>query len=107
MSSPTVAQQIYQECLQDYVGLWSVVRRFRAFASVEQSDISKTVLHLLMQLISERKIVAGDFAHGKFRQWEMSPQEIIARIEREWTSLGHDPNIGEIVWFTAGKGPMS
>jgi hypothetical protein len=34
----------------------------------------------------------------------MPPQEVIARIEAEWTGLGRDPNIGQIVWFTAAVG---
>ena len=34
----------------------------------------------------------------------MGLKEVIAKIEAEWKELGHDPDIGEIAWFTSEQG---
>jgi len=107
----TVAQEFLTECREDYVGLWVLVRRIRRAGATDDSNMLETSLTLLEPLLSERKIIAGEFVRDdrshsgplegyEFRQWQMPPQEVIARIKDEWTKLARDPNLGEIVWFT-------
>jgi len=107
----TVVQEFLAECREDYVGLWVLVRRIRRAGATDASNMLETSLTLLEPLLSERKIIAGEFVRDdkshssplegyEFRQWGMPPPEVIARIKDEWTKLGRDPNLGEIVWFT-------
>ena len=104
----SIELQILAECREDYVGLWSIVRRIRSANAVNHSKVIETTLTLLTQLLSEGRIIAGQFVDHTFHEWKMRPQEVIAKIEHEWTSLGHDPDIGEIVWFVAAdKSPGS
>jgi hypothetical protein len=101
----TIAQQIRAECREDYVGLWSIVRRIRGAGAGDQSKIVETTSALLKQLLSEGGIIAGQFVDRKFHEWKMSPQEIVAKIECEWVNLGRDPDIGEIAWFVSAGAP--
>jgi hypothetical protein len=91
-------------------GLWSSVSD--AGGAADDSNILKTTLDLVLPLLSEGAIIAGQFvpddkfhaspwAGYEFYQWNMPPQEVIAKIEEEWTKVGRDPSGGEIVWFTA------
>jgi hypothetical protein len=101
MDNLTFARQhILDECREDYVGLWSIVREVQDIP-IERSKIVETTLALLRGLLVEGKIVAGTFHGERFQKWEMPVNSIIARIDLEWRKLGRDPNIGEIVWFTA------
>jgi hypothetical protein len=100
----TVAQQILAECHEDYVGLWSIVRRIRHEGIPEGTNIIDTTLGLLLPLLASREIIAGQFKDNKFREWKLGPKEVIAKIEAEWKELGHDPDIGEIAWFTSEQG---
>jgi hypothetical protein len=102
-TNPVVAQQFLVECREDYVGLWSVIRRIRAVGISERPKVIETTLDLLAQLLSEGKIVAGQFANDEFHEWKLPTQHIIEKIEREWIELGRDPTIGEIAWFTTIK----
>ena len=36
-----------------------------------------------------------------FDRWDLSVQETMDRITHELDELGREPEIGEIVWFTA------
>ena len=99
----------------DHVGLWSLVKRIRRAGAADDSNILKTTQDLILPFLSEGAIIAGQLVRDdefhasrlegyEFHQWNMPPQEVIARIEAEWTGLGRDPNIGQIVWVTAAVG---
>ena len=92
------------ECREDHVGLWSVLwDARRLFPDASQEDLMEITLSMLRDLLVRGDIVAGfPEAGGRaFKKWDDSPDAIIARIKKEWEELGRDPNIGEIVWFTA------
>jgi hypothetical protein len=31
----------------------------------------------------------------------LPPDQAVSRIEKEWSALGREPNIGEVAWFTS------
>jgi len=95
-----VKLEIIVECREDYVGLWSIIRRVRNVGISSDSIVMETTLQLLLQLLSCEKLVAGQIHSENFEIWKSSPQEIISRIKDEWIALGRSPNIGEIAWFT-------
>jgi hypothetical protein len=100
-----IEQRFLAECDEDYVGLWSVVRRFERAGVVDHYERQQMVLLLLAKLLSHGKIKAGQFSKqrsdARFYEWTTQPHETIQRIEQEWRQLGRDPDIGEIVWFVS------
>lgn len=100
-----IARQILGECREDYVGLWSIVRRIRGAGVEDRTRIIETTLPLLTQLLSEGRIKVGQFSDQKFHEWKVQPQDAIAKIESEWKKLGRDPDIGEVAWFVAAETP--
>ena len=95
----SVAQDVIAECGDDYVGLWSIVRRVRTAGVTSYPQLRTTTISLLNDLLRQGKIVAGQFRNKLFEQWHESREEIMERIEREWIDLGREPTIGDIVWF--------
>ncbi|HVX90857.1 MAG TPA: hypothetical protein VHC20_04480 [Candidatus Paceibacterota bacterium] len=98
----TAVNDILTECREDYVGLWSVIRQLRR-GGIEEAAVFETTMNLLSTWLHEGKIVAGSFdtrIDNDFHVWQMSPDEALARIAREWRGLGHDPNLGDVVWIT-------
>jgi hypothetical protein len=98
-----VPRDFLAECQDDYVGLWSVLKRLRR-AMPPQSFLEErnTTLGLLKQLLEDGKIMVGDLSEAKgFQEWSLSPTEAIGRIADEWSKLGRDPTIGDIAWFTS------
>jgi len=100
----SITEQIIAECRDDYVGLWSIVRRIRNAGMSENVKAIETTLALLTELLTQRRIIVGQFVDHEFREWKMNPEEVVVKIQREWTELGRDPNIGEIAWFVAARG---
>lgn len=100
-----ILEWILLECREDHVGLWSVLWHVRWAGILDESERMDTTLALVSELLSKDDIVAGQFekiAEDKwvFHIWKMSPEEIVRRIKAEWIQLGHDPTLGDIVWFT-------
>jgi hypothetical protein len=104
---PLVSGQAYQTRVSD--------PRIRPAGAAADSNILKITLDLVLPFLSEGAIIAGQFVRDdkfhasplegyEFHQWNMPPQEVIAKIEEEWAKLGRDPSCGEIVWFTAAVG---
>ena len=58
---------------------------------------------LVADLLESGQVLAGfPAADGRgFQSWELSPMQTIERINSEWDKLGREPNIGDVVWFTA------
>jgi len=101
-NADSVLQSIVDECNEDYVGLWSVIREVRATLTDESSVVEAT-LALVKRLLLEGDVVAGQFHFNEFQPWEIPVEEIMARIKGEWAALGQEPTGGDVVWFTKGK----
>jgi hypothetical protein len=99
-NADSVLQSILDECHEDYVGLWSVIREVRA-AVADESILVQATLSLIKRLLLEGDVVAGQFHLNEFQPWEIPVEDIIGRIKHEWTKLGHEPTGGDVVWFTA------
>jgi hypothetical protein len=98
----SLKEGILTECEDDHVGLWSVARDIEeAFPDKDEAAIRDEVLHLLHDLLTAREIQAGypTRTGGEFRPLDLSPEQVIAQIEKEWP-VGRRPTIGEGVWFT-------
>jgi hypothetical protein len=103
----SVKREIIAECSDDYVGLWSIIRKIAAAGITGEPIVMEATLQLLLQLLLSEKLVAGQFHSEKFEIWDGYPQDIILRIKNEWIALGRSPNIGEIAWFTRGGNAAS
>ena len=94
---------LLDEAREDYVGVWVVIWHLRERMGVagpeERRQLAMTILS---QLLHRKLIIAGmPNSDGEFEQWEGSPDLIIERIAHEWSQLGHEPNLGEVAWFTS------
>ena len=95
----SVARNVIAECAEDYVGLWSIIRRIRGTGVEDYPQLRTTTISLLKDLLRHRNIVAGQFRNDQFEEWHGSHEEILERIEREWIDLDREPTIGDIAWF--------
>ena len=91
---------ILQECQEDYVGLWSIVKQVRS-RSTDKALVPELTLRIIYNLLVEHKVVAGEFKGQDFKAWNASPSAIRVRIQHAWDKLDRDPDVGEIVWLTA------
>jgi hypothetical protein len=103
MTDATIEQierDFLAECRDDYVGLWSLVRRFRD-RGLEASKIVDATILMLHRLLEANQIVAGTFTGTEFRVADIPVARLMAKIRQDWAQLGRDPQIGEIAWFTS------
>ena len=91
--------ELLAEMGEDVVGLWML------YTAVERAGLlgRDQGLGRVLALV-ERVLNAGAFAveyrEGRFVRWSETPDEVVARVRREWLSLGRPPGLGDIVWFT-------
>lgn len=95
------------EAKSDTVGLWTVVWDIEQEAATATSgEVMRATLTAIRDVMTEEGVVAGDIVDvddetATFVSWPMSVDDVLRRIEREWSALGRTPNPGEIVWFVA------
>jgi hypothetical protein len=107
-------RDILREGDEDHVGLWSIIWQIRHELNDEEyprreedradpGEVRSVTLRLLQDLLQDGLVKAGfPTPDGRgFEPWSLEPHEVIRRINSEWDALGREPNIGEIVWFTA------
>src|SRR5687767_12718075 len=104
MTTHDIVEALAEECHDDHVGLWRIVAAIRFDLGLTDADqIRSTTLGLVRSLLDEPGIRAGHPTPDgrQFAAWKLTPQQVIGRIEQEWSALGRDPDIGEITWFTS------
>jgi len=103
VTSEEVLESLIEECREDHVGLWRIVNAVRCdLASTDPLETRTTTLRLVRSLLRERGMQVGypapDGRH--FVPWELRADQALSRIEKEWSTLGREPDIGEVAWFT-------
>ena len=89
------------EAKVDYVGLWQIAAHAREdLGLTSQSDIMVAAMNVVRGMV-DGGLRPGDYLASGFQYWPESDADVaVARIEREWTRLGHDPNLAQpICWF--------
>ena len=99
-----IANDLGRECAEDYVGLWTVPWHFRNVYHIEDEDLRREhSLKVIERLLTMPNIGVGQFRSNEevFEFWELSRSASLKRISDEWDALGHEPNLGDIAWFTS------
>jgi hypothetical protein len=106
MTPDDILEGLVAECHEDHVGLWRVVNAVRFdLGSANPAETRAMTLRLVGRLLHERGMQVGHPAPDgrRFIAWELPPDQAVSRIEKEWSVLGREPDIGEIAWFTSAQ----
>jgi hypothetical protein len=104
-----VKRVLIEEALTDIVGPWLLLGVVRENAPLLTPDEARqATLKAVREALAEERVVPGEFVDldeetYAFAPWRLSVDDAMARIEREWTALGREPNPGEIAWFAAPR----
>lgn len=103
MIKEEIEEVFLNECKEDYVGLWVLVRAIRETEpGWSSTKIMHEVLLFLEKLLKDQKIIVGiPDELGGFEMWKFKDYENIEKIKSLWLNLGRDPDIGDVVWITS------
>ncbi len=96
-------KEVLVECAEDHNGSWFIVGQVaRHVGSDDLQEVRKRTTQVLHDLLKDGLIQAGfPTLDGRgFEPWSLSVNETLDRINTEWDSLGREPKLGEIAWFT-------
>jgi hypothetical protein len=108
MTPEDVLDSLVEECHEDHVGLWEIVEAVRLdLGPSSPRETRAMALRLVRSLLHERGMQVGHPApDGRhFVAWDLPADQAVSRIEKEWSALGREPNIGEVAWFTSPQEP--
>jgi hypothetical protein len=91
----------------DYVGLWQIVIRVRHDFGLSDHTENKTiVMQIIKGMLSAglEAVTLGPAGPGCIPWKNQNSNDVLDRISLEWDHLGHDPNPGDIVWFSSKLG---
>jgi hypothetical protein len=104
-------KMVLVECALDDVQLCEIVYRANDLQHYRRDEalparVRQKVIEIIQDLLQEKLIRAGfpPALEANEQVWtylSLPPTETIEYIEREWDNLGHNPSLGDIVWFRA------
>jgi hypothetical protein len=85
----------------DWVYLAEALRIIESVNAEAALDVKQLTLEVLGEVVQRGLMEVGDLpGQGcRLKLWPLTPQECLARIEREWDALGRSPSLGEICWL--------
>ena len=95
-----LAEDLRLECQEDHVGLWRVVACLRAEGVTDPMERRKEALAVAEYLLAAG-VEAGQFYGQEWQAWSLDPGAALKRIADGWKALGREPDLGDVVWFTA------
>ncbi len=111
MELSNLHKMILVECALDDVQLSEVIFRVNGLQHYRRDEVlppevRQKVMEIIRDLLQEKLIQAGfpPAIEAKEQVWtdlSLPPAETIDYIEREWNNLGHNPSLGDVIWFKA------
>jgi hypothetical protein len=99
-----VASAFFLEARSDFVGLWLLVKWVREeLAPTDQDKAREVTLAIIYDGLKSGRVAAGEFEDKRFARWDVSPETALRRIDKAWSKLGEDPNIGDVVWLVSAS----
>jgi hypothetical protein len=108
MSPEDVLESLVEECHEDHVGLWRIINAVRFDVGSNTPRETRALTRALVRsLLEERGMQVGHPApDGRhFVSWDLPSDQAVSRIDKEWSALGHEPDIGDVAWFTSPQEP--
>lgn len=100
----SLVEEFHAESGSDLVGLWEISKEVEGLVGTGETAREQSLM--IVRDLLEEGLVAGDppYSPGGYKTWDdQVPVNVVARIRTEWLSLGHTPNIPDIVWFGRGE----
>lgn len=105
----TLVRSFRTECAEGFVGVWAILWEVKqAFPVLDGSQRKATTLEIVRWLLSTGEVLVGDFDdEGRFCAWGGggAGDVPLEELERRWTSLGREPDMGEVAWLTGHLRP--
>lgn len=89
---------VLTELNDDRVHLFEITTYLKA-DGVSSEKMMPATLQLISEAMKKGNIVIGQFNNENFHVWEVSPEEALKRIEKEWKELKRPLNIADICWL--------
>ena len=95
------------ELQRDHMALWHIAKEIRhRMPSATDNEIRATAMEVIRRLLLDPSVQISTFDIPDSRYdgpWPGSRDDILARLEREWLSLGRDPGPGEIGYINNSR----
>ena len=104
---PDIAEAFEREALEDFIGLWQLVGAVKENAEAPAEESAQNLTLDLVRKMLSRGFKAGTLSKDgrALEPWpDQTTESIVRRIKMEWEALGHDPTVGDIVWFDREAG---
>ncbi len=70
-----------------------------AGGATTDEQILETAVRIIGIVVDQGLMKIGDVTGGGFFEWDLSPDEAVEKVEREWRALGRLPDLGDVCWL--------
>jgi hypothetical protein len=84
----------------DFVNLVEISSRLMRTTGMSGTPLMRETLSVIRYILEAGLMRVGDLRERVgFVAWLGNTDDALARVEREWLTLGHDPSLGNVCWF--------
>jgi hypothetical protein len=67
--------------------------------ATSDQEIEQVAFAAMSDVLRSGLMQVGDVTDGGFFEWDVSPDDALERVIREWRGLGRSPELGEVCWL--------
>ncbi len=67
--------------------------------AASDEDVLDLAIAVIEEVVTRALMQIGDVTDGGFFEWDVSAQDAVERVAREWRALGRSPDLGEVCWL--------
>lgn len=100
MAASRVIDELLIRGVDDWVTAADVAWLAKSVAgATSDEDVLDVATTIIKEVMNEGLMQVGDVTDGGFFEWDLSPEDALERVIREWRTLGRSPDLGEVCWL--------
>lgn len=83
----------------DWVMAADVAWIAKSVGGASDEEVAEVSIALIEEVMRRSLMQVGDVTEAGFFEWDLSLEEALDRVSREWRALGRAPDLGEVCWL--------
>ena len=100
MNTDAMVDELVVTGADDWVMACDVAWVAKSMGNAQSSDAIRELSVILIRELLERGLMTiGDVTESGFRAWNVTWQEAVDRVQKEWQMLPREPSLGDVCWL--------
>src|SRR5687768_4026826 len=99
MATSRMIDELLVQGADDWVMATDVAWLAKSVGGASDDDVADVAIAIMKEVLTSGLMQIGDVTDGGFFEWDISREEAVERVSREWRALGRSPDLGDVCWL--------